>query len=382
MATVEILVVAGEASGDQHAAALVAQLQARRPELRFFGMGGPALAERAVDLLYGADEISVMGISEVLPKLRRILGVLHGLERAAARRRPACAILVDIPDFNLRLARSLWKLGIPVAYYVSPMVWAWRKQRIHQVRSYVQRMLCILPFEEPFYRRRGVAATYVGSPVLEQVPAPAPPASFRAQLGLDLHRPTLALLPGSRMSELRRILPGMVSAARLLAQERPGLAVIVPVAPSIRPEVIQRAFAGSGLEPRLVAGRAAEVVGASDVAVVASGTATLEAGLMERPLVVVYRLSFTSWLTGRLLLRIPHISLVNLLLDRRLVPELIQGQMTPARIAAEVRRLWGPGPDRDAVVEGLKGLRSVLGAPGAAQRAAEQVLGLLDGKSG
>jgi lipid-A-disaccharide synthase len=370
------MVVAGEASGDQHAADLVAELRKRRPDLRFFGMGGRHLAAQNVDLLYGAEEISVMGLVEVLPKLRRILRVKRGLERAAARRQPACAILVDIPDFNLRLARALKHMGIPVAYYVSPMLWAWRRGRLRQVEAYVDRMLCILPFEEPFYRRAGVSARYVGSPVLEHVPSPAPAAHFRSALGLSVDAPTLALLPGSRQTEVRRILPAMIGAAKRISEEKPGLQIVVPVAPGLSKEAIALSFSRAGLSPHCVDGRAPEAVGASDVAVVASGTAVLEAGLMLRPLVVVYRVAWISGLVGRLLLRVAHVSLINLLAGRRVVPELLQRGMTPARIAAEARRLWD-GPERDAMVRALGEVRQSLGPSGAAARAAAAVLELV-----
>jgi lipid-A-disaccharide synthase len=373
----QILVVTGEASGDAHAAELVAALQARRPDFRFFGMGGSKLAARGVELLYGAHEVSVMGITEVLPKLPRILQVLSGIAAAAAERRPACAILVDIPDFNLRLAARLKALGVPVAYYVSPMIWAWRRGRVKTIRKRVDRMLCILPFEEDFYRDSGVDARYVGSPVVEQVPSPASTTTFRQRLGLPLEAPTLALLPGSRMSEIRRLLPTMVSAAKQLSAERPGLQIVVPVAPTIPREEITSRFEGSGLSPRLVDGRAPEVVGASDAAIVASGTAVLEAGLMQRPLVVVYRVSLITYLVGRLMLKVAHVALVNLLAGRRLVPELLQGDMTPERIAAEIRRVWDPGPPREEMLRGLEEVRGRLGGPGAAERAAEAVLELL-----
>lgn len=373
----QILVVTGEASGDAHAAELVAALQARRPDLRFFGMGGSRLAARGVELLYSAQEVSVMGITEVLPKIPRILQVMRGLAAAAEQRRPSCAILVDIPDFNLRLAAKLKALGVPVAYYVSPMIWAWRQGRVKTIRQRVDRMLCILPFEEAFYRDSGVDARYVGSPVVEQVPAPASAAAFRQQLGLSVESPTLALLPGSRMSEIRRLLPSMVSAAQQLAAERPGLQIVVPVAPTIPREEIVSRFEGSGLSPRLVEGRAPEVVGASDAAIVASGTAVLEAGLMQRPLVVVYRVSLLTYLVGRMMLKVAHVALVNLLAGRRLVPELLQGDMTPERIAAEIRRVWDPGPPREEMLRGLEEVRGRLGGPGAAERAAEAVLELL-----
>jgi lipid-A-disaccharide synthase len=372
-----ILVVTGEASGDAHAAELVAALQARRPDLRFFGMGGSRLAARGVELLYSAQEVSVMGITEVLPKIPRILQVLRGLAAAAAERRPTCAILVDIPDFNLRLAAKLKALGIPVAYYVSPMIWAWRRGRVKIIRQRVDRMLCILPFEEAFYRDSGVDARYVGSPVVEQIPAPDSPKAFRQRLGLAVEAPTLALLPGSRMSEIRRLLPSMVSAAKQLAAGRPGLQIVVPVAPTIPREEVASRFEGSGLSPRFVNGRAPEVVGASDAAIVASGTAVLEAGLMQRPLVVVYRVSLVTYLVGRMMLKVAHVALVNLLAGRRLVPELLQGAMTPERIAAEIRRVWDPGPPREEMLRGLEEVRAKLGGPGAAERAAEAVLELL-----
>ncbi|TSC22791.1 lipid-A-disaccharide synthase [Corallococcus sp. Z5C101001] len=372
-----ILVVAGEASGDTHAAELVAALQALRPDLTFFGMGGARLAARGVELIHDAREVSVMGITEVLPRIPRILRIMKDLATAAAERRPVCAILVDIPDFNLRLARKLKALGIPVAYYVSPMIWAWRRGRVRTIQRLVDRMLCILPFEEAFYREAGVPARYVGSPVLEQMPPAASPREFRQRLGLSPDAPTLALLPGSRMSEIRRILPTLVGAAKQLSSERPGLQVVVPVAPTIAREEITSRFEGSGVTPVLVEGRAPEVVGASDAAVVASGTAVLEAGLMERPLVVVYRVSLVTYLVGRLMLKVAFVSLINLLAGRRVVPELIQGDMTPANIAAEVRRVWLPGGPRDAMVQGLAEVRGRLGEAGAAHRAAETVLELL-----
>jgi lipid-A-disaccharide synthase len=368
----EILVVAGEASGDQHAAAVVREAQRLKTDVRFFGMGGPRLREANVELLYDASEVSVMGLVEVLPKLRRILAVKRGLQRAASRRRPRCALLVDIPDFNLRLARDLRALDIPVVYFISPSVWAWREGRVDTVSARVNEMLCILPFEEPFYRQRGVQARYVGNPVLEQVPTLAPASSFRVALGLPQDTPTLALLPGSRKSELRRILPVMAQSARLLDSERPGLQIVVPLAPGISRAQVSWAF--TGLRVALIEGRAPQVVGASDVAVVASGTAVLEAGLMGRPLVVVYRVAPLTYWMAKPLVRVPHFSLVNLLAGRALVPELIQSQMTPERIAREAQRLWPPSSEGMAQVKGLAEVRKVLGPPGAAGRAAEALL--------
>ncbi len=380
MANGELMVAAGEASGDLHAADVLAELRRRRPELRAFGMGGPRLEAAGLERLFDAREISVMGIAEVWPRLPRIWRVFRALARAARERRPAAALLVDVPDFNLRLARKLRAAGIPVVFYVSPTVWAWRRGRVRQIARDVDRMLCILPFEEEFYRAHGVRARYVGNPVVEQVPPPGAAEGFRRALGLDEARPTLALLPGSRPSELHRLLPTMVESAALLQRERPELQIVVPVAPGLDRAPVEQAFSARGLHPTLVDGRAAEVVGASDVAVVASGTATLETALMLRPMVVVYRMSALSWAIGRLLVRVAFVSLVNLLSGRRLVPELLQAELRPEAVANEVRRLWGPGRARDAQLEGLLALRARLGNGPTASRVADEVLEVMDAR--
>jgi len=372
----KILVVAGEASGDQHAAGVVREIRRRVPEARFFGMGGRRLEAEGVDLLYRVEEISVMGLTEVLPKLRRILRVMDGLARAAARRRPDCALLVDVPDFNLRLARTLKRMGVKVAYYVGPTIWAWRPGRVHQVGARVDRMLCILPFEVPFYRRAGVQAQYVGNPVVEQVPPPAPVHVLRQAFGLRPEAPALALLPGSRMSEIRRIAPTMAKAAAALRARRPELQLLVPVAPGLPEAALRAAFSGVPGGVTLVAGRAPEVVGACDAAVVASGTAVLEAGLMERPLVVVYRVAPLTGLLARVLLRVRHVSLINLLAGREVVPELLQGDLTAGRVVAEVERLLSSPEARERMLAGLREVRSALGGPGASARAAAAVLEL------
>jgi lipid-A-disaccharide synthase len=378
MANGELMVVAGEASGDLHAADVLTELRRRRPDLRAFGMGGARLQAAGLERLFDAREISVMGIVEVWPRLFRIWRVFRALVRAAEERRPAAALLVDVPDFNLRLARRLKALGVPVVFYVSPTVWAWRRWRVRQIARDVDRMLCILPFEEQFYRTHGVQARYVGNPVTEQVPPPGAPETFRRALGLDASRPTLALLPGSRASELHRLLPPMVESAALLNRERPGLQIVVPLAPGLERAPVERAFSARGLHPVLISGRAPEVVGAADVAVVASGTATLETALMLRPMVVVYRMSALSWWVGRMLVRVAFVSLVNLLSGHRLVPELLQGALRPEAIAEEVRRLWSPGSARDAQLEGLRALRARLGSGPTASRVADEVLEVLD----
>lgn len=362
MALINVLVVAGEASGDQHAAEVIREIQKSRDDIRFFGMGGERMEAAGAELLFRSSEISVMGITEVLPKAPRILKILHLLDRASYRRQAKAALLIDVPDFNLRLARRLTRRDIKVIYYISPMVWAWRKGRIKQIRRDVSQMLCILPFEEAFYRENGVAARYVGNPVVRQVPPPASVETFRAQLGINpTDSPILALLPGSRPSELKRMLPPLLDAVELLQRHHPNLKVVVPIASGLFPGWVEEQFERRRLSVQFVRGRAPQVLGACDVAVVTSGTAVLEAGLMLKPTVVVYRVSFISSVIGRLLLRVAHVALVNLLLRRRLFPELLQKQLSGPAVAQQVTDLLSSSDRRETIIGGLKELRSLLG---------------------
>jgi len=372
-----LLVVAGEASGDLHAAALLRELKARAPGLRAFGMGGAHCRAEGLEALVDARAVSVMGLVEVLPALPRILRAMRTLEQAARERRPAAALLVDLPDFNLRLAKKLHALRIPVAYYVSPTIWAWRPGRLRTIKKYVAKMLCILPFEERLYLDAGVPAMYVGHPSLDELGAPMQVGPARDGLGISREGQVLALLPGSRQSEVRRIFPAMLASARGLLATRPGLQLVVAVAPTIAIELLRREADRQRIAVRFVEGRGPEVVAASDAAIVASGTAVLEAALMQRPMVVVYRVSRITYFIAKRLVRVAHVALVNLLAGRRIVPELIQGAMRPARIAEEVQRLLDDPAARGLQLAELAQVRAGLGDPGASGRAADQVLALL-----
>lgn len=362
--------VAGEASGDGHGADVVRALKALRPDVECFGMGGPKLGAAGVELIHGAHEISVMGIAEVLPKIPRILKVMGDLERAAAARRPTVALLIDVPDFNLRLAARLKALSIPVVWFIAPMIWAWREGRAKRIGRLVDELCCILPFEEAFLRERGVNATYVGNPVVDQLPAQAGTAAFRAALGLDVSRPVLAVLPGSRRSEIARLAPVMREIAKAQRLLHAGLQIVVPVAPGLPKELLRSAFEGSDVT--LIDGRAPEVIGACDVGLVASGTATLEAGLMRRPFVAIYRLAPLSYVVAKALVRVPHFCLVNVLAKRRVVPELLQHEVSVPKVNAALEALWA-GPAREACLVGLDEVRAMLGPGGAAGRVAERL---------
>jgi lipid-A-disaccharide synthase len=373
-----VLIVATEASADLHAARALEELRRLRPDLAAFGMGGPRLAAAGLECLHHASEMSVMGLSEVLPRIPVILGILRHLAAAAAERRPRVALLVDSPDFNLRLAVKLKKLGIRVVYYVSPSVWAWRRGRVRTIARVVDRMLCILPFEEPFYAGTGVSARFVGHPFAER-PAPLAPEAYRAALALPGGRTTIALLPGSRRSEVKRIFPAMLEAAERLRVRHPDVQFVVPIAPGLTREALLPHLASHRtLEVRLVEGQADAAVGASDAALVKSGTSVLEAALMLRPLVAVYKLSWLSYWVARLLVRLTHFTLVNLLAGRTVVPELLQGQASPARMAEEIELLLADGPAREQQLAGLRAVRASLGEPGAPRRVAEEVARMVD----
>ncbi|MFT3915516.1 MAG: lipid-A-disaccharide synthase [Anaeromyxobacteraceae bacterium] len=372
--TEEILIVAGEASADLHAARALAELRALRPGVRAFGVGGPRLRASAdFEAIAPAEDISVMGLAEVLPRIPRILSILNQLARAADARRPRAALLVDLPDFNLRLARKLKALGIPVVYYVSPQVWAWRQGRAKKIARLVDRMLCILPFEPRYYEGTGLSARFVGHPFAER-PDPGPKEGYRAALGLAAARTTIALVPGSRPSELRRIFPPMLEAAERIRAAHPDAQFVVPVAPTLPREALAPYLAGHpGVEVTLVDGRTDEAVGASDAAIVKSGTATLESALMLRPMIVVYRLAWLTYFVGRLLVRIAHFSLVNILAGRTVVPELLQRDASPERMAAEIERLLADRGVRETQLAGLREVRASLGEPGAPRRVAETI---------
>jgi len=372
-----ILIVAAEASADIHAARALEELQKIRPGVKAFGVGGPRLRAAGLEALYPAEDLNVMGLVEVLPKIPRILAVMRGLREAAEARRPPVALLVDSPDFNLRLARHLKRLGVKVIYYVSPMIWAWRSGRARKIARVVDRMLCILPFEERFYEGTGVSARFVGHPFAERA-LPGDTASYRRALGLPEGRTVVALLPGSRRSEIDRIFPPMLEAAERIRALHPDVQFVVPVAPTLSEEALRPALARHAtLDVRLVAGRADEAVGASDAALVKSGTSTLETALMNRPMVVVYKLAWLSYWLGRLLVHMTHFALVNILAGRTVVPELLQQEASPERMAAEIERLLTDKGARRAQLDGLAEVRRSLGEPGAARRVAEEIDGAL-----
>lgn len=366
----DLLLVAGEASGDLHGARLLQELRHRVGDLEAFGLGGEELAAAGLDRVADSGEISVVGLSEVLKALPRAREIFDRVLEEVDRRRPRLAVLVDFPEFNLRLARALKERDVPVIYYVSPQVWAWRRGRVKTIAERVDTMLVLFPFEADFYRRHGVEAVHVGHPLVDEVPE-LPHVWDRGEPEDEPYQ--IALLPGSRTSEVEALLPAMLDTVRLLAEEIPVFARLIR-ASSIPVAMLEEAVELSGLPVRIVpAAERFEAVASSHVALCASGTATLEVGLLGTPMAVLYRLGSWTYLLGKLVVRVPHVSLVNLVLGREVVPELLQARSHPERVRDAVLDLLR---DPGAVAEmraGLAELRGRLGERGASARAAEEV---------
>jgi lipid-A-disaccharide synthase len=375
--------VAGEASGDLHGARRLAELGALTDRLEVFGLGGDRMAAEGLERLAESSEISVVGLWEVFRVWSRAREIFDQILDEVDRRRPRLAVLIDFPEFNLRLAKALHERGVRVVYYISPQVWAWRKGRVKTIARVVDAVLVLFPFEAAFYEGHGVEAVHVGHPLVDEVPE-LPQAWDRAHEG-DGRRPgeggepyRIALLPGSRSSEVEVLLPVMLRSVRRLAAEVPVLARVVQ-APTIPRRRIEEAVELSGLPVQVVADRDYyRTVADSHFALCASGTATLEVGLLGTPMAVLYRLGGWTYLMGRLLVRLPHVSLVNLVLGRGVVPELLQSRAEPAMVCRTLLELLR---DPQAIAEmrrGLGELRSRLGARGASARAALEVARRLD----
>lgn len=362
----KLCVVTGEASGDLHAAHLVRELRKLEPALRMFGTGGAALRAEGMDVIADVEDLAIVGLFNVLRHLPRFFRLRDQIVERVQQERPDAVLLVDFPDFNLRVARRLRAAGIPVVYFISPQVWAWRQHRVREIAESVDHMIVIFPFEEEFYVSHGVPVTYVGHPLVDQMQQFIERLQTRMQVNAPVR---VALLPGSRRGEVRDLLPPMIKAVRSLAADLPIEAFVVK-APTVSHEQLR--MAGLPAEGVRISDRGREALLDADVALASSGTATLECAMLEVPPVVMYRLSGLTYRLARRLVRIPHFSLVNIVAQKRLVPELLQDEVTPERIVAEVHRLIDPG-SREQIIAGLRDVREKLGQGGAAERAARVV---------
>jgi lipid-A-disaccharide synthase len=371
-----IMISCGEASGDLYAAALATEIRQRVPDAEIFGFGGPRLRAAGGELLGEFTRFSVTGLIEALGVIPRSFAMLRHLTAAAAARRPDVFVPIDFPDFNFRLMNGLRRLGIPVVYYVGPQLWAWRPSRMETIKAAVDRMLLIFPFEAQIYRNAGVDARFVGHPLVDLAKASQPRSPFLRDRGLVPELPTVALLPGSRRNELEHTIPRMVAALPLIRARVPDVQFIVACAPNIEDwQFAPLMTAGEGTHrPVLVHDRTDDVIAASDVAITASGTATVQCALHERPMVVVYRLSPLTYRLGRPFVKVDTYAMPNLIAGRHIVPELIQDDFTPARVATETLSLLTDRALHARTREALRRVREQLGSPGASVRAADAVL--------
>lgn len=380
-----VLVCAGDASGDLHAAGLVRALAARRPALHFVGLGGQAMEQAGVSLLVHQRELAIGGLVEVLSSLRRVVGAWRRLGRALEEPRPALAILVDSPDFNLPFARRAQRAGIPVLYYVSPQVWAWRRGRVRKLARRVDRLAAIFPFEPAVYAGTGLAVEFVGHPLVEPMARLRTTTSreqARVALGLAHDGPLVALLPGSRRNELREHLSLFLAAANALRARRPDARLALGLAPTLDREAfegsLRAAMPANDLVIDVVAGRAHELMLASNVVLAKPGTVTVEAMLLDRPLVVAGRASRLSVAIGRRIIHVPSFTMANLIADAPVVPEFLQEQARPEAIA-EALALLLEGPAAERQRSQLAAVRARLGRGGAAARTAQIAEEMLDG---
>lgn len=374
-----ILISAGEASGDMYAARLAAALRART-DVDLFGMGGPRMRESGVELVAGGDEVALVGILEVIRKLPALNRVWDRLLGEVKRRKPMLAILTDFPGFHLRLARALKRQKVPVVYFVCPQFWAWRPWRANLIRRRFVRGLCIFPFEADWYRARGVPAEFIGHPLVGHVKTKRSRREFAAACGLDAEAPIVTLLPGSRTGEIAHHLPRMVEACRLILQ-RQRVQFVLALAPGGKAAQVSGHLCPD-VPLHVVEEATYDALGAADLAIVSSGTATVEAALMDAPMIVVYRLAplsaaLTSWLVLT-----PMFAMVNLIAGKRVVPELIQKDFTPQRLAEEALRLLGSPEALAEMRRGLALVREKLGPPGATERAADIIAAMLEAPAG
>lgn len=376
----KIMIVVGEASGDAHAARLVKRLRELAPEAEFFGSTGVHLRDEKVETIVRADDLAIVGLPEIARALPMFWKTFQMLKKAARARKPDAVILVDFPDFNMKLAKSLKKSGLKIIYYISPQLWAWRKYRIKTIEKYVDLLLTILPFEKNWYAERGVHhVEYVGNPLAGEIVAHMTRADFRAKYELNESKPLVALLPGSRHKEIAKILPLLLETAAFMAEKDSNLQFVIALGSERRLQEVETIIEASKKKMKLpqtlkiVCGKTREVLNAADAAAVTSGTATLETGIIGTPMAIVYKTSALNYKLLRPLIDVPHFGLINLIAQERLAKELIQDDFTKKTLAGELFRLLET--EENQKMRGrLKEVADTLGHGGTARRAAQAIL--------
>ena len=366
-----VMIVAGEASGDIYGAHLVMAIKELDPCIEFFGLGGPEMERAGVRIMHQLSAMAVVGMTEIIPKSRYIFRALRELKQSLHVTPPNLLILIDYPGFNLNLAKKAHSLGIPVLYYISPQVWAWREGRVRKIAKRVDKVAVILPFEEEFYRKHGLKAEYVGHPLLDISLPKRDKEEIKENLDINHNKtPILGLLPGSRDEEIESLLPAMIGAAEIISRDYPNLCCILPLASTVREDVVAPYLRNAKIDIKIERLDTKEILKIADLALIASGTATLEAAIMETPMVIAYKVSFLSYMLGQFLIKVSHIGLVNLVAGRAIVPELIQGKATALRLAEEAVAILKNETLKRDMKKSLKLVHEKLGRGGAAKKAA------------
>ena len=373
-----ILIVAGEASGDLHGANLVQAIKDIDPTIFIQGIGGDLMKKAGVEILIPSTEMAVVGITEVFSKLGSIINAHFTLKKILRENRPDLLILIDYPDFNINLARSANLYRVPVLYYISPQVWAWRKGRTKKIAQRVDRMAVILPFEKEVYNKTSLKVDYVGHPLLDNVPTDVNRDKAIKDMALSDGRPVIGLLPGSRGEEINKLLPLMIKSVEIISEHFPKLQCILPVAPTISVAQIQSCIENSMIEIKLTRNDIYGSLSVCDLALVASGTATLETAMTYTPMVIVYKVSLFTYWFGRLVVKVPYIGLVNLVAGEEVVPELIQDDANPQRLADEALSILNSDISKTEIKEKLKDVKKALGVGGASKRTAEIAIDMIE----
>jgi lipid-A-disaccharide synthase len=372
-----IFIIAGEASGDNHGGYLAAELKKIAPEIVLEGVGGPRMKAAGVDILFNYGELAVTGLTEVAGRIVQIAGIFFKILARLRSNPPDLLIFIDYPDFNLMMARVAKLMGIKMLYYISPQIWAWRRGRVKSISRCIDRMIVILPFEEDFYRAEGVDVHFVGHPLVEMARPTMSRSEARAKYGLKKASTVIGLLPGSRRNEISANLPVMLNAARIISGKVPGVEFVIPVAQAIDPELIRRHIHPGDPPVKVLQDSFHDLVNICSLAIVSSGTATVEAALLEIPMIIIYKVSRLTYLAAKLVVNVNHIGLVNVVVGRQVVPELIQEQATAANIEREAVALLKDKQRLKEMKREFRSIKAQLGPPGAAARAAAKVIEIL-----
>jgi len=376
-----VLIVAGEASGDLHGSNLVKAVQRLDPGVRFYGIGGEKMAGAGVDILVPASRLAVVGIFEVLSKLFSIAGAKFKLNDLLKKHPPDLLILIDYPGFNLRLAQKAKEYGLNVLYYISPQIWAWRRGRLKKISKVVDRMAVILPFEKEFYRNSGLKVEYVGHPLMDHIPQDSLSEDSHSDDQLQKRNPIIGVLPGSRTQEIKRLLPVMIKALEMISAHYPDMKIILPMSTTINDELVEfvnHFLRQTYLKIPILRQDLHQALKGCDLALVTSGTATLETAIMEIPMIIVYRVSLLSSWIGKMVVKVPYIGLVNLVAENKVVPEFVQKEVTPSKLANEMLSILQSRQRKKDMTRDLKMVKKRLGGPGASERTARIALDMID----